>query len=183
MTNHYNPKKSAIVERFKFNKCNRKPSQAISAYVADLEELSRTCKFGETADGVTFTSQLILVENLRDRCVCGLKDTIIQRRLLSEDNLSYEKVVKIANAMELASAGVNARGRFSDHKLLVVEMIRFSYFTFRYLYIIIFICQGDSRMSRYFSENVTILLIIFQVIDIIYDQNYRYLLYTDNLIL
>ena len=79
---------------------------------------------------------------------------------------------------------VNARGRFSDHKLLVAEIIQFSYFTFRYLYIIIFIrfCQGDSRMSRYFSDNVTILLIISQVIDIIYDQNYRYLLYTDNLI-
>ena len=35
MTNHYNPKKSAIVEIFKFNKCNRKPSQAISTYVAE----------------------------------------------------------------------------------------------------------------------------------------------------
>ena len=69
---------------------------------------------------------------------------------------------------------VNARGRFSDHKLLLAEIIQFfSYFTFRYLYIIIFICQGDSRMSRYLSENVTILLIISQVIDIIYDQNYR----------
>ena len=105
MTNHYNPKKSAIVERFKFNKCNRKPSQAISAYVAELKELSRTCAFGITADGVTLTSQLILDENLRDRFVCGLEDAIIQRRLLSEDNLSYEKAVKIANAMELASAG------------------------------------------------------------------------------
>ena len=37
--------------------------------------------------------------------MCGLEDAIIQRRLLSEDNLSYEKAVKIANAMELASAG------------------------------------------------------------------------------
>ena len=37
-------------------------------------------------------------------------------------------------------------------------------------------------MSRYFSENVPILLIIYQVIDITYDQNYRYLLYTNNLI-
>ena len=105
MTNHYNPTKSAIVEGFKFNKCNRKPSQAISAYVAELKELSRTCAFGVTADGVTLTSQLILDENLRDRFVCGLEDAIIQRRLLSEDNLSYEKAVKIANAMELASAG------------------------------------------------------------------------------
>ena len=57
MTNHYNPTRNAIVERFKFNKCNRKPSQAISAYVAELKELSRTCAFGVTADGVTLTSQ------------------------------------------------------------------------------------------------------------------------------
>ena len=67
---------------------------------------------------------------------------------------------------------VDARGRFSDHKLLLAEIIQFSYFTFRYLYI----------MSRYFSEYVTILLIISQVIGINYDQNCRYLLYTDNLI-
>ena len=37
MINHYDPKKSAIVERYKFNKCNRKHSQAISAYVAELK--------------------------------------------------------------------------------------------------------------------------------------------------
>ena len=37
--------------------------------------------------------------------MCGLENAIIQRRLLSEDNLSYEIAVKIANAMELASAG------------------------------------------------------------------------------
>ena len=64
MTNHY---KSAIVEIFIFNKCNRKPSQAISAYVA---ELSRTCAFGENADGVTLTSQLIVDGNLRDCFLC-----------------------------------------------------------------------------------------------------------------
>ena len=81
ITNHYNPERSAIVERFKFNKCNRKPSQAISAYIAELKELSRTCAFGETVDGVNLTSQLILDENLRDRFVCGLDDAIIQRRL------------------------------------------------------------------------------------------------------
>ena len=65
-----------------------------------------TCAFGETADGVTLTSQLIPDEKLRDRFVCGLEDAIIQRRLLSEDNLSYEKKeVNIANAMELPSVG------------------------------------------------------------------------------
>ena len=56
----------------------------------------------ELERGVTITPQLILDENLRYRFVCGL---VVQRRLLSEDNLSYEKAVKIANAMEIASAG------------------------------------------------------------------------------
>ena len=42
---------------------------------------------------------------LQNTFVCGLEDAIIQRRLLSENNLSYEKAVKIANAMELANAG------------------------------------------------------------------------------
>ena len=37
MTNHYNPKKSAIVERFKFNKCNRMHSQAISTVCCRLK--------------------------------------------------------------------------------------------------------------------------------------------------
>ena len=37
--------------------------------------------------------------------MCGLNDAIIHRRLLSEDNMSYEKAVKIAIAMELASVG------------------------------------------------------------------------------
>ena len=37
--------------------------------------------------------------------MCGLEDAIIQRRLLSDDNLSYEKAVEIVNAMELASTG------------------------------------------------------------------------------
>ena len=37
MTNHYNPKKVAIVERINFNKCDRKHSQVISAYVAEFK--------------------------------------------------------------------------------------------------------------------------------------------------
>ena len=39
---------------------------------------------------------------LRDRFVCGLTSEQIQKRLLSEDNLTYDKAVKIALAMESA---------------------------------------------------------------------------------
>ena len=44
-------------------------------------------------------------ENLRDRFGCELEDAIIESRLLIEDNLSYAKVVKIAYAMDITSAG------------------------------------------------------------------------------
>ena len=42
---------------------------------------------------------------MRYRFMCGLEDTLIQRQLLSKDNLSYEKAMKIANDMELTNAG------------------------------------------------------------------------------
>ena len=37
--------------------------------------------------------------------MCGLEDAIIRRRVLSGNSPSYDKSVKIANVMELASAG------------------------------------------------------------------------------
>ena len=54
-------------------------------------KLTEFCEFGN-----------FLNEALRDRFVCGLTSELIQKRLLSEDNLTYDKAVKIALAMESA---------------------------------------------------------------------------------
>ena len=40
---------------------------------------------------------------LRDRLVCGISEDRIQRRLLAERELTFEKVVEIASATEMAS--------------------------------------------------------------------------------
>ena len=69
-------------------------------YIAELKELSRFCDFGKSEG--EFTPQLLLEENLRDRFVCGLGDSRIQRRLLSETVLTYQRAINIAYAMELA---------------------------------------------------------------------------------
>ena len=44
---------------------------------------------------------------LRDRLVCGIKDSRVQRRLLSETDLTFKKAFELAQASEVAEK--NAR--------------------------------------------------------------------------
>ena len=71
--------------------------------MATLKELARTCDFGHTPSGTTLTPQVILEENLRDRLVCGIAEPSIQCRLLGESNLSFDRALEIALAMESAA--------------------------------------------------------------------------------
>ena len=72
-------------------------------YISELKELSRFCDFGKSEGELI--PQLVLEENLRDRFVCGLGESRIQRRLLSEMVLTYQQA--IANAMQLAELGTS----------------------------------------------------------------------------
>ena len=93
LEHHFWPKPiaSVIVERFKFHSKSRQ-EEAVAEFVAGLRRLSEQCQFGTT-----------LEDMLRDRLVCGINDDRIQRRLLAERELSFEKAVEIALAHEMAS--------------------------------------------------------------------------------
>ena len=58
---HYNPKPSTIVERFKFNSRNQQSGESISNYVANLRQMTEFCDFGISPEDM-----------LRDRLVCGI---------------------------------------------------------------------------------------------------------------
>ena len=58
---HYAPKVSVVVERYKFNSENQKENQTVSGYVAELKRKAAKCNFGTN-----------LKEHLRDRFVCGV---------------------------------------------------------------------------------------------------------------
>lgn len=92
---HYNPKPSEIVQRFKFNSRTRAANETVTEYVAVLRELAQHCNYGDK-----------LKEMLRDRIVCGIADDRMQRRLLAESELTFEKALKVALAMETASRDV-----------------------------------------------------------------------------
>ena len=86
---HYNPKPSTIVERFKFNSPNQQSGESISNYVANLRQMTEFCDFG-----------ISLEDMLRDRLVCGIHDIRIQRCLLAEPNLTFKKALELAIALE-----------------------------------------------------------------------------------
>jgi hypothetical protein len=89
--NHLQPKPSEIVQRYKFHSCFRTSDQSVSTYVAHLRHLSADCNFGDTLEPM-----------LRDRLVCGVNNDRIQRRLLAERELTFERALTIAQGMEQA---------------------------------------------------------------------------------
>lgn len=84
LTKHFNPVPSEIVEHCKFHTCFRCPGESVSTFVAELRRLSEFCNFGN-----------VLEDMIQDRLVCGIRDAI-QKRLLSESKLTYDKAVEIA---------------------------------------------------------------------------------------
>ncbi|KAI7802842.1 hypothetical protein IRJ41_020318 [Triplophysa rosa] len=95
LKDHFNPQPSEIVQRFKFDLRTKKPTETMTEYVAELRCLAQDCNYGAT-----------LNQMLRDRLVCGIDDDRIQRRLLSETNLTFETALKIAVAAETTSKNV-----------------------------------------------------------------------------
>ena len=88
---HFQPKKIVIAEQFHFHRRNQAPEENITEYIAQLRKLTTHCEFGDH-----------LSEALRVRFVCGLKSEVIQKRLLSEVDLTFKRAVDIAQAIEAA---------------------------------------------------------------------------------
>ena len=85
---HLSPKPLLIAERFSFHKRNQLEGETVSTYLAELKKLSLYCNLNDA---------------LRDKLVCGLGNELIQKRLLSESDLSLAKASEIALAMEAAA--------------------------------------------------------------------------------
>ena len=91
LTRHMAPKPLVIAERFRFHKRDQREGESINEYAAELQRLSEHCDFGTG-----------LNDALRDRLVCGIRDEGVQKRLLTKENLTFDKALKMAEAAEQA---------------------------------------------------------------------------------
>ncbi len=97
---HFKPKPLVIAERYHFHRRDQAEGESIAEYVAKLRRLSRTCEFGAE----------YLSEALRDRLVCGIRNGSVQKRLLTEADLTLKRAMKIAQGMEAAGECQESQG-------------------------------------------------------------------------
>ena len=88
---HFEPRPLIIAERFHFNQCNQLPNESIADYMATLHKMATSCKFQDFLD-----------EALRDRFVSGIRTSSIQKRLLTEEELTSAAALQLAQSMESA---------------------------------------------------------------------------------
>ena len=91
LQSHFQPKPLLIAERFHFHRRDQAADESIAEYVAELRRLSTNCEFGAT-----------LNDALRDRLVCGMRNTSAQKRLLAEADLTFKKALELSQGMEAA---------------------------------------------------------------------------------
>lgn len=101
---HYAPKRSVVVERYKFYRRDQRQGETISDFVVEIKKLAATCDFG------TF-----LEEALRDRLIVGLQNDTIRCKLLATEDkdLSFDRAYSSALGME-AAQGQNKEMRRTD---------------------------------------------------------------------
>ena len=107
---HFCPK-PCIVQRYRFHTRIRKTTESVATYVAELRAIGEHCAFGDT-----------LEDMIRDRLVCGINNPRIQRQLLQEPDLSYDKAFEKAQSMETATQDVVNMS--TENKLAPVHNIR-----------------------------------------------------------
>ncbi|KAL7834748.1 hypothetical protein SRHO_G00289950 [Serrasalmus rhombeus] len=95
LKDHFTPKPLIIAKRFRFHKRNQGEGETVAQYVAVLKKLSEHCEF-----------RAYLEDALRDRFVCRLKCEAVQKRLLTEDKLTFKKAVEHAVSAETAACDV-----------------------------------------------------------------------------
>ena len=88
---HFEPKPLVIEQRFHFHRRDQKPLESIAEYVAELRKAASFCEFGDFMD-----------DALRDRFVCGLQSELAQKRLLTEETLTFARAIDIARGLEAA---------------------------------------------------------------------------------
>ena len=79
------------MKRYEFNTRRQGEAESIATYVAELRKIAEFCEYGP-----------VLNDMLRDRLVCGTSNRIIQRRLLQESALTFEKALEVALSTEAA---------------------------------------------------------------------------------
>ena len=81
-----------ITEQFHFHRREQQAEESIAEFLAALRRLATHCQIRDH-----------LEDSLRDRLACGLRSESIQKKLLSEADLTLQRALEMAQGMESVS--------------------------------------------------------------------------------
>ncbi|XP_063381956.1 uncharacterized protein LOC134668401 [Cydia fagiglandana] len=84
-------RKNITVQRHSFFTRDQKDGESIEQYSFELKKLANKCEFKDLCDDL-----------VRDRLICGIKDTAIRERLLREPTLTLQKAIDICNIAQMS---------------------------------------------------------------------------------
>ena len=88
---HFSVKKNVPFERSVLQQARQKSGESIEQFVTTLRKLAATCEYGDTTN-----------EQIRDQVIATFTSSKLRKRLLSETDLTLDKVLQIGNIMESA---------------------------------------------------------------------------------
>ena len=83
------------MESYYFYQRIQKKNETVIEYLTELRRLAAKCNIGQ-----------VLVRALRDKFVCGIKNEIILKRLLSEPDFTITKALKLAQAVKVVDKSI-----------------------------------------------------------------------------
>ena len=87
----FSVKKNVPFERSVFHQARQKSGESIEQFVTRLRKLAATCEYGDTTN-----------EQIRDQVIATCTSSKLRKRLLSETDLTSDKVLQIGKIMESA---------------------------------------------------------------------------------
>lgn len=82
---------NVTMERFNFFQIEQKESENFESFVTNLRTAANTCQFEQQKESL-----------IRDRIICGIRDSSLQRRLLRESDITLEKVINMGRVHEVS---------------------------------------------------------------------------------
>lgn len=92
MEGYFKLEKKVVFERFTFNSVFQSHKETADSYINNLRRLASTCEFRSLTDDL-----------IRDRLAISVRDSGLKERLLREQNLTLDKVLKLCKASGTAS--------------------------------------------------------------------------------
>ena len=107
---HVNPRTNSVFSRFQFQSRIQRHEETFDDFVTDLQYLVIACRYENPKQMV------------RDRIVCGIRDTNIREKLLTEgDDLTFDRAIQIAQVATTTQKHLQAFNSVTDSSISTIH--------------------------------------------------------------